>query len=173
MKILLKLLPFFALLALNSCAGYRLGGTKPIALAHVNKIHVPLALNSTQIPRAASFVTNGVVDALVDDGTYLLGTFEDSDARLEVQLYEVTFAAVRTADVNRLRPEELSMTVHLRWRVVDANDVGKVLDSGTSTGRTGLFVEPNLQAAQQSQITDAIQRASISLIARLSDGFGD
>lgn len=156
---------------LTSCAGYRLGGGKPQALAHVEKIHVPLAENSTQIPRAAAFVTNGVVDALVQDGSYRLGTEAQSDATLEVELATVDYGAVRTDRFNRLRPLELSMTVELKWRVLDAGDPLKVLDSGTSTGRTGLFVDPNLQTAQQTVINDAIQRAATSLVARLSDGF--
>ena len=110
---------------LSSCAGYQLGGSKPKALAHVTKIHVPLAKNSTQIPRAAAFVTNGVVDALVRDGTYRLGSSEDADATLYVDFYQVDYSAIRTAEVNRPRPEELSMTVTFRWKVMD----GKIVDN--------------------------------------------
>lgn len=166
-------LTFFSLTlcVLASCAGYQLGGTKPEALAHVKKIHVPLAKNLTQIPRAGAFVTNGVVDALVQDGTYRLGTAASSDAVLEVEFLTVDYRAIRTARENRLRSEELSMTVSLRWKVIDGRDPLKILDSGTSIGRTSLFVDPNLQTAQQSAINDAIQRAATSMIARLSDGF--
>ena len=159
------------LFLLSSCAGYRLGGSKPEALAHVQKLHVPLAKNLTQTPRAGAYVTNGVVDALVQDGTYRLGTADDSDARLEIELYTIKYSALRTAEINRLRPEELTMTVILRWKVLDGRDPLKILDSGTSSGRTNLFVDPNLQTAQQSAISDAIRRASISLAARLADGF--
>lgn len=171
----MRVLPHIALLLafflLSSCTGYQLGGAKPEPLSHVKKMHVPLAKNLTQIPRAGSYVTNGVVDALVQDGTYRLGTAEDSDARLEVDFYTVSYQALRTARTNRLRAEELSMTVTLRWRVLDGSDLLKVLDSGTSTGRTSLFVDPNLQTARQSAINDAIQRAATSLVARLADGF--
>ena len=166
-----KIILSLSLLALTSCAGYKLGGNKPQALEHVERIHVPLAVNSTQVPRAAAFVTNGVVDALVEDGTYRLGTEERSDATLYVELAEITYGSVRTNRFNRLRPLELSMTVRLQWEVQDANDPLKVLDSGSSIGRTGLFVDPNLQTAQQTVINDAIQRAATSLVARLADGF--
>ena len=156
---------------LSSCTGYRLGGSKPEALAHVKKIHVPLAKNLTQIPRAGAFVTNGVVDALVLDGTYRLGTAKNADATLEVSLYTVEFDALRTAEINRLRPEEQTMTITLNWKVIDARDPLKVLDSGKTRARTNLFVAANLQIAQQDAIHDAIERASASLIARLADGF--
>ena len=161
------------MLTLTSCSGYRLGGEKPKALANVNRVFVPLATNSTQVPRAAAYVTNGVVDALVLDGTYRLGTADNSDAILEVELSKINYGSVRTDRFNRLRPVELSMTVQLKWRIVDGANPLKVLDSGVSSGRTGLFVDPNLQTAQQTVFFDAIQRASTSLIARLSDGFND
>ena len=121
-------------LVLTSCAGYHLGGTKPLALAHVEKIHVPLASNSTQIPRAAAFVTNGVVDALTLDGTYRVASDDAADAILEVELHEVDFRAVRTTQDNRLRSTEQSMTVVLRWKVLDSESGTKVLDSGVTTG---------------------------------------
>lgn len=156
---------------LSSCSGYQLGGKKPEPLSHVNKIHIPLAKNSTQIPRAGALVTNGVVDALVRDGTYRLGVAANADATLEVEFYQVSFAAIRSANENSLRAEELSMTVELRWKVVDGANPLKVLDSGSSTGRTNLFADPNQQTARQSSINDAIERAAVSLVARLADGF--
>ena len=113
MTVFLKIGLSIALAGLTSCAGYKLGGDKPAALSHVDRIYVPLAANSTQIPRAAAYVTNGVVDALVQDGTYRLGTEENSDATLEVEFAEVTYSSVRTNRFNRLRPLELSMTVRL------------------------------------------------------------
>ncbi len=162
---------FCGVIFLKSCAGYQLGGKKPEALAHVQKIYVPLATNSTQVPRAAALTTNGVVDAIVQDGTYRIGRLEDSDAVLEIELYQITYGAIRTVRENRLRPEELSMTIQLNWKVTDGANPLKVLDSGTSVGRTTLFADANLQTAQQSAINDAILRASNSLVARLADGF--
>lgn len=171
MRVLSIVLLPFVLLALSSCAGYHLGGDKPAPLSHVNKIHVPLAKNLTQIPRAGAFVTNGVVDALVRDGTYRVGTASSSDATLQVDFYEVDYRAIRTARRNRLRPEELSMTVSLRWKVIDGANPLQVLDSGVSTGRTSFFADANLQTARQSAVNDAVQRAATSLVARLADGF--
>ncbi|MBK1833382.1 LPS assembly lipoprotein LptE [Roseibacillus ishigakijimensis] len=171
MKFLSAFSSLLLILSLFACAGYQLGGTKPTALAHVDRLQVPLAKNSTQIPRAAAFVTNGVVDALVRDGTYRLGTADSAQARLEVEFHEVNFRALRTDRENRLRPEELSMTIRLRWKVVDSADPLKVLDSGVSTGRTTYFADANLQTAQQAALNDAIQRAAVSLVARLADGF--
>lgn len=165
------LLILACLVSLVSCAGYQLGGDKPEALRHVSLIHVPLAKNSTQIPRGAAITTNSIVDALLRDGTYGLGTAENSQATLEVDFFTVEFEAIRTARENRLRPEEFAMTVTLKWQVVDSANPLKVLDSGISQGRTSSFVDANLQTARQSSIQDAMQRASISMIARLADHF--
>lgn len=165
------LLALGCLLVLASCAGYQLGGDRPEALRHVSLIYVPLATNSTQIPRGAAITTNSVVDALLRDGTYGLGTAANSQATLEVDFFTVEYDAIRTARENRLRAEEFSLTVILNWRVVDAENPLKVLDSGRSEGRTSAFVDANLQTARQSSIQDAMQRASISMIARIADHF--
>lgn len=165
------LLALCALLTFGSCAGYQLGGDRPEALRHVSLIHVPLAKNSTQIPRGAAIATNSVVDALLRDGTYGLGTARNAQATLEVDFFTVDFEAIRTARENRLRAEEFAMTVILKWKVIDAANPLKVLDSGTSEGRTSFFVDANLQTARQSSINDAMQRASISMIARIADHF--
>ncbi len=159
------------ILGYTSCAGYRINGSKPEPLRHVSSIHIPLATNLTQIPRAGAYVTNGVVDALVQDGTYRLVRGDQADATLEVEFFTVDYEAIRTARTNRVRPEELALTVQLRWQVRDGENPTRILDSGTSSGRTSLFVDPNLQAAQQSALNDAIERASVSLIARLANGF--
>lgn len=170
--IILRIMMLFGVSAmLSSCAGYRIGGHKPQALAHVQTIHVPIARNSTQIPRAAAFVTNNVVDALVRDGSYRVGTVERSEAILNVEFFEIKYDSVRNDEDNTLRSVELAMTVVLRWNLVDADSASKVLDSGTSIGRTTFFVDPNLQTARQTAINDALQRASTSLISRLADGF--
>jgi hypothetical protein len=158
-------------LALGSCAGYRLGGAKPEALRGIDSIHVPLAKNETQIPRGAALTTNVVADALVLDGTYELGNADNAQAILEVRFFTLDYNAIRTNRFDRLRPEELSMAVTLKWKVIAADNPLKILDSGTSTGRTTFFVDPNLQTAQQSSIFDALQRAATSLVARLADHF--
>ncbi|MEM9079585.1 MAG: hypothetical protein AAGC74_02710 [Verrucomicrobiota bacterium] len=153
------------------CAGYDLGGRKPQPLVEVTNLHVPLAENLTQIPRAGARTTNVVVDALTQDGTYRVSSRSQADAVLSTTLHTVDYRAVRTARANRLRAEELEMGVEIRWKVVAADDPLKVLDSGSSFGRTTIFVDPNLQTARQSGLGDALQRAATSLVGRLADGF--
>jgi hypothetical protein len=63
------------------------------------------------------------------------------------------------------------MSVTLKWKVINADNPLEVLDSGTSTGRTTFFVDPNLQSAQQSSLHDALRRAATSLVARIADHF--
>jgi hypothetical protein len=171
MKIFRVLLLAVAAFVLSSCAGYRLGGAKPEALRGVEAIHVPLVKNQTQIPRGAALATNAIVDALVLDGTYRLGNAGSSQAILEVSFFTVDYSAIRTNRFDRLRPEELSMSVTLKWKVINADNPLEVLDSGTSTGRTTFFVDPNLQSAQQSSLHDALRRAATSLVARIADHF--
>ena len=163
-------LAFLALLA-SSCAGYRLGGSKPSRLASVHSIHVAMVDNSTQVPRAAAHATNALVDALTRDGTYRLATAATADAHLHATLSRIEYRQARSARRDTLRSEELRMTVTIEWSLLDASDPSRVLARDRSSGRTLFFVDPNLQTARQNALPDALQRAAESIVARLADGF--
>ncbi|MDB4393193.1 hypothetical protein N9Z45_02370, partial [Akkermansiaceae bacterium] len=64
----LFLFPFFCLIALTSCAGYKLGGLKPKHLESVKSIYIPLAKTRVLFPRVEALITNSVVDSFVTDG---------------------------------------------------------------------------------------------------------
>ena len=63
------------------------------------------------------------------------------------------------------------MKVHLAWTLVVAENPATILATGTATGTTRFFVDPNLQTAQQSALVDAIKRATDSMVAQFAEGF--
>ncbi|MDE0595247.1 MAG: hypothetical protein ABGZ49_03305 [Akkermansiaceae bacterium] len=167
----------FALLALtlalllNGCAGYQLGGAKPQQLGAINSLHVAMARNDTQIPRAAAHTTNSIVNALTRDGTYRIATIDTADARLLTTFRKINYRQARSTRIDILRSEELEMEVHLHWILVDARNPLKILAQGKSRGTTRFFVDPNLQTARQTALIDALKRASEAVASRLADGF--
>lgn len=164
---LLSLLPFFMV----ACTGYHLGSSRPAPLRHVSIIHLELVESKSQMPRAAAYATNALADAFTRDGTYRLGTTSNADAKLSTTLRSIDYDQVRSSRTDTLLSEELEMQVELHWSLSDANNPARILESGTSLGRTRFFVDPNLQTARQTAITDALKQASESLVARLADGF--
>jgi hypothetical protein len=161
----------FAALVMSGCAGYQLGGAKPAHLADIQLINVQVVRNDTQIPRAAAHATNAIIDALTRDGTYRLATVEKSDARLDTVLKTIEYRQARSTRTDSLRSEELEMKIILSWVLLDSKNPLRILESGTSEGTTRFFVDPNLQTARQSALSDALKRASENVVARLADGF--
>jgi len=158
-------------LLLASCAGYKLGGSKPAHLAAVKRINVPLFTNDTLLIRAESYATNSTVDALTRDGTYLIGSTENSDAILEGTVERIKYSQVSSSRSDSLRSEELSMEVTIAWVLLDASDPARILEKGKSTGSTRFFAGGNLHVARTNALPDALRRAAESMVSRMADGF--
>ncbi|MDG1358161.1 MAG: LptE family protein [Akkermansiaceae bacterium] len=158
-------------LFLVSCAGYQLGGSKPSNLSHVKSIHIPLFQNDTLFVRAETQATNSVVDALNRDGTYQIASSESADAILKGRITDLDYGQVSSIRTDSLRSEELSLTIHIDWSLVDASNPSRILVKGRSTGRTTFFARGNLNIARTNALPDALQRACESLSSRLADGF--
>jgi len=168
MKILALFVPLFSLV---SCAGYHLGGVKPVSLAKVKNISVPMFKNSTQHPRAEALATSAVANALVQDGTYRISSLDQADAVLEGDLSEIKYSSIRGTRLDTLYPEELRNTVSISWTLRDARDPTKVLASGSSSGTSQLFVSSNLQTARNNALPEALERAGEALVSRIANGY--
>jgi hypothetical protein len=160
-----------ASLAMVSCTGYQLGGVKPASLQQVKTIAVPMFGNSTLHPRAEVYATSAVTNALVQDGTYQIAARDRSDAFLEGDLRSIRYSTIRGTRLDTQLPEELSNHVTLEWVLRDARDPTKVLASGSSTGRSQLFVSSNLQTARNNALPEALERAAEAMVSQLSNGY--
>lgn len=160
-----------AALWLSSCAGYQLGSRKPVSLANVGSIAVPMFSNDTLHPRAEALATSAVANAIVQDGTYRIAKVDSADAILEGRISEIKYSNIRGRRFDTLRPEELSNRVTLKWVLRDARDPTKVLASGSSIGSSQLFVDANLQTARNNALPEALERAGEALVSRIADGY--
>ncbi|MFT6239712.1 MAG: outer membrane lipopolysaccharide assembly protein LptE/RlpB [Paracoccaceae bacterium] len=170
MRFLLVALTLGLFVSLTSCAGYHFGGNKPAHLEAVKSIYVPLAESRAVFPRIEALTTNSIVDALVQDGSYRLGTSSKSDATLLITLDSLSYRQARSSSDDVLRSEELRLEVTVSYQLLDPTRPGVILDEGKGRGHTRLFVGDNLQTARVNALPDALQRASQSIIARLADG---
>ncbi|MBK1884330.1 hypothetical protein JIN85_18065 [Luteolibacter pohnpeiensis] len=168
MKLSLLLIPA---LSLVSCVGYQLGGAKPPSLAKVNRISVSMFANETQHIRAETIATSAVTSAFAQDGTFRFASADQADAILEGQVTKIEYTSIRGSRLDTLLPEELRNSVTLKWQLKDAHNPIKILASGTSTGRSQLFVDSNLQTARNNALPDAMERAAESLVSQLANGF--
>lgn len=159
------------LFGMVSCSGYRLGGVQPKSLSHVRNITVTMFHNDTQHPRAEALATSAVATSVVRDGTYKITTQDRADAVLEGTLSSITYSTIRGTRRDTMRPEELENTVVLTWRLRDAKNPTKVLASGSSSGRSQLFVSSNLQTARNNALPEACMRAAEAMVSRIATGY--
>lgn len=161
----------FLSLALASCAGYQLGGSKPPSLAHVKSIAVPMFSNGTLEPRAEALATSAVTAAIVQDGTYKLAGKDGADAVLEGNIRGIKYSTLRSSRLDTLLAEELTNEVTIDWILRDARDPTKVIASGSSVGNSTFFADSNLQTARRNAMPDAFERAGTNLVSRISSGY--
>lgn len=164
------LLTILCLGLLHSCTGYRWGGNKPTHLEAVESIHVPLARTRVIFPRVEPLATNSVVDALVVDGTYKIGSANNSDATLLLTVEAINYRQTRSSPEDALRSEELELEISIGFELVDPMKPGTPLEAGRVRGETRFFVGNNLQTARANALHDAIRRAATTIVSRLSDG---
>lgn len=168
MKFMLLLAP---LLLLASCAGYHLGETKPAVMKDVKSIDVRMFSNSSLLPRANAVTTSAVADAIVQDGTYRIANTDQADAILEGNVAQIKYQPIRGRRFDTLRPEELANTVTIRWKLLDARDPTKLIMAGSSQGTSDFFATSNLQTDRNNALADAAQRAGVSLVSTLANGY--
>lgn len=168
MKFLVLIAPA---LLFSSCAGYRLGTSKPSSLEWVQTIAVPMFENGTLHPRAEAIATSAVANAIVLDGTYRIVDLDNADAVLEGTLKSIDYSTIRGTRLDTLLPEELANTATIGWVLRDARDPTKVLATGISSGTSQLFVSSNLQTARNNALPEALERAGEALVSRLANGY--
>lgn len=159
------------LLLLVSCAGYRLGETRPAVMKNVKTIDVRMFSNSSFQPRANAVITSAVAGAIVQDGTYRIASLDKADSILEGDVSSIKYQPIRGRRFDTLRPEELVNTVTIQWKLLSAKDPTKVITAGTSVGSSVFFATSNLQTDRNNALTDAAERAGVALVSTLADGY--
>lgn len=158
-------------LMLASCAGYHLGETKPVAMKGVKTIDLRMFSNSSFLPRANAVATSAVAEAIVQDGTYRIASLDRADSILEADVGSIKYRPIRGRRFDTLRPEELTNTITIRWKLLDAKDPTKVIMAGTSRGTSEFFATSNLQTDRNNALADACQRAGVALVSTLANGY--
>ena len=153
---------------LSACAGYTLGGAKPAALAGVKSIAIPQFTNQSLEPRLSVLVTNSVVDAFAQDGTYAIKTPSSSDATLVATLTDVSYKQYRSNRFDTLASDELTVELNISWKLIQGQ---RVLISGQASGSTNFETGDNLSISRQNAFPLAASRAAEEIVISLTEGF--
>lgn len=157
-------------LAITSCAGYRIGATKPVELEHIQKIAVPTFRNLSLEPRSSVLVTNMVVKQFQRDGSYQITLEENADAVLRGTIIQMERRQLRSAKFNQLRSREVQLKIRVEY-VLEEASTGIILAQGTTQGDTNIFLDPNYQLSERQAIEDATREVAERIVSRISEGW--
>lgn len=179
-----------AVLLFTGCAGYQLGTTKPAAFTGVQKIHVPTFENLTLEPRFSVLVTNAVISALQQDGTYQITDRANADAVLKGKITNNLRRQQRSVDTNILRTRELLALMKVQYRLetpdgevirqsnpfgIDVEQVNAVTgqreSSGIAIGRSTIFLDENFQLSERQALALAAEDAALTIVNELTNGW--
>lgn len=173
MRLFLKVISVITILAtaasFSSCAGYQLGGSKPLVLKDINLIYVPMIDNKTQEIKLAPQATNSLTRFINNDGAFRVSTPAQSDATLRVVIEKIDYREFRSSRLDTLRAEELTANITATWQLVD--NQSQVLLSGRSNGETRFFVDDNQRLSRDNALYDAVNDLSRKITSRISHGF--
>jgi len=167
-----SLLPVFAaaILLLSGCAGYHVGPVKPTYMNGINTISVPTLRNGTLVPRLEVPIANIVIKQFQQDGTYQIGSDENSDAILEGTIDKLSLVPTRALRGNVLQTTEFQLQLEIDFRLT-SRVTGKELAHRKVIGTTEFFVGGDLQQDEQQAIPLAAEQAAVQIVSILSEGF--
>ena len=174
----------------SGCVGYQVGSAKPSVFADVEKIHVPTFQNETLEPRYAVLVTNAVISALQQDGTYQITDEANADAILRGKIVRNDRRQQRSVDTNILRTRELLSLTQVNYHLetpdgevihqgnpfgIDVNQVNAVTGQrdtlGTAVGRSSTFLDDNFQLSERQALALAAEDAALTMVNALTNGW--
>lgn len=180
------------LFTLTGCVGgYQIGSVKPADYADIETIWIPTFENSTLEPRLAALTTNAVISAMQQDGTFKVGSKENSDVVLRARISRIERSQQRSANNNVLQTRELLVQISVNWYLedlatgqrvaranpfgVDASErdlvTGQRRQAGNVVGRTTIFLDPNFQLSDRQALVLAAEDAAEQLVSYLSEGW--
>lgn len=162
-------LPVIAL-ALSSCAGYRIGPSKPAHMAGIAKLAVPTFTNETLEPRLAVLLTNAVIKQLQVDGTYQIAPKDSADAVLECKITRINRSQFRAVRTNVLQTSELRVDLQVDYRVKEAG-TDAILHNGRVNGGSTIVLDPNFQLSEHQAMEEASQRIANTLVNEIAEGW--
>ncbi len=159
-----------ATLGLTGCAGYTLGGQRPVHMRRITKLAVPTFENLTLEPRLAVEVTNAVIKQIQNHGSYQIVPRSQAEAVLEGHIQNIARSQFRSDRTNILRSSQILATLMSNFEIKDAA-TGEVLQVGRATADSYIILDANIQLSETQLLEDAAQRLAYNLADQICEGW--
>src|SRR5471030_3091481 len=110
-SVLRSALALLVVLALNGCAGYRVGNISGRDLQGVRSVYVPVVKNTSLAPDLQMTVTNAIIRRFNNDGTLEVNQSSNADSELDVTITNIQHTAVRSSTSDILVAAQYQITI--------------------------------------------------------------
>lgn len=142
------------------CAGYQLGSPVP---AELRTIHVPAFENRTEYPMVGAMAAQQFMDAIIEDGTFTLTTYDRARLRVQAIATDITSSSVRYDRENTMIPDEYFVTLKVQLYVFDRVTGETYINGKTFTASDSVLTRGEFQTG----VTDSLPRVSRKLAQRM------
>jgi hypothetical protein len=162
---------FFGLLAVDGCAGYRVGNTSGRDLQGVRSVYVPVARNTSLTPDIQMTVTNAIIRRFNDDGTLEVNQNANSDSELDVTIINVQQTAVRSSTTDILVAAEYRLSIQAVATYTNRRLGRKIFENYGVQGTTTFFTQSDIQEGERQALPLAAQDLANNTVKLITEGW--
>jgi len=164
-------LALVAALALNGCAGYRVGNISGRDLQGVKSVYVPVARNTSLEPEIQMTVTNAIIRRFNDDGTLEVNQNTNADSELDVIVTNVQHNAIRSISSDIYVTAQYQLTIQATVTYVNRRLGRKIFENTQVTGSTTFFTQSNIQEGERQALPLAAQDLANNTVKLITEGW--
>jgi len=164
-------LALVAALALNGCAGYRVGNISGRDLQGVKSVYVPVARNTSLEPEIQMTVTNAIIRRFNDDGTLEVNQNTNADSELDVIVTNVQHNAIRSISSDIYVTAQYQLTIQATVTYVNRRLGRKIFENTQVTGSTTFFTQSNIQEGERQALPLAAQDLANNVVKLVTEGW--
>jgi hypothetical protein len=160
-----------SLLALDGCAGYRVGNISGRDLQGVRTVYVPVARNTSLSPDLSMTVTNAIIRRFNDDGTLETSQNLNADSELDITITNIQHTAVRSSTSDILVTAEYQLTIQAVATYTNRKLGRKIFENYAVQGTTNFFTQADIQEGERQALPLAAQDLAINTVKLVTEGW--
>lgn len=164
-------LVLLAALALNACAGYRVGNVSGRDLQGVKSVYVPVVRNESLSPDIQVNTTNAIIRRFNSDGTLQVNQNASADSELDVTITNVRATASRSSTSDILVTAQYQLTIEATVTFVNRRLGQKIFENQSVTGSTTFFTQSDIQEGQRQALPLASQELANNIVKLVTEGW--
>jgi hypothetical protein len=159
------------ILAVQGCAGYRVGNTSGRNLQGVRSVYVPVAKNTSLEPDLQMTVTNAIIRSFNDDGTLEVNQSSNADSELDIVVTNVAHTPIRSSSSDILVTAEYQLTIQATVTYTNRRLGRKIFDNAFITGSTDFFTQSDIQEGERQALPLAADDLANNVVKIVTEGW--